>query len=142
MSTTFGAVRARWESSHQRRSEDSPTLPLLRSSMNHSQTSSSIPPKNNTVSGPGRRLTTGFGMLNKPLTTIRNKAFSRASRHASSDTSGGGGHTRQSESVKSLGQSMKRGKENNSKMVRSQTLSFLPVPTKVSDRTRWWPAIN
>ena len=81
-----------------------------------------------TIPGPsssGRRLTSGFGgMWNKPLTTIRNKAFSRASRHASSEFSNA--------STGSAGRqgSLKMNKKNE-KMVRSKTTSFLPVPTKV-----------
>ena len=88
-----------------------------------------------TVPPPGKRLTSGFGMFKKPINTIRNKAFSRASRHASGSSdaaSTNAGHTRQSLSVKSVGQgSMKADKQKN-KMVKSQTMSFLPVPSKVS----------
>jgi hypothetical protein len=128
----YNAVRATWETTHhQHCSDDSPTLPLLHQIP--SQVSLKMQQqKHNTIPGPGRRLTTGFGMLNKPINTIRNKAFSRASRHASSDTMGGEGvHTRQSESLKSLRQASKENKRSE-KVARSQTMSFLPVPTKVS----------
>ena len=136
----FDAVRARWESTHHHhhRGDDSPTIPLLNNNTIDKSHSTPVMTKMDqgkfhyTIPGPGKRIASGIGgMWNKPLNTIRNKAFSRDSRHASSEMSSGGGHSRKSESGTSFGHgSIKAGK--NEKMIRSKTTSFLPVPTKVS----------
>lgn len=130
----FDAMRAHWESTYHHRSDDSPTIPLLHNE-NDSKTTFEMDraKPHHTIPGHGRRLTAGFGdTWNKPLSTIKNKAFSRASKHASSESAPGrGGHTRQSSSAKSVGQGSTKPSKRNEKMARSQTTSFLPVPSKV-----------
>lgn len=59
-------------------------------------------------------------MLNKPFNAVRNKAWSR-SRQTSGEEVGNSG----------MGGAKTKEKENR-RMVRSQTTSFLPVPSKVN----------
>jgi hypothetical protein len=128
-------VRARWESTLHHRGDDSPTIPLLQNNVSESKSTPKMDQSKaqHPILGSSRRLTSGIGgMWNKSVNTVRNKAFSRASRHVSSEMSDDAGHTRQSGSIQSIGHSSTNMGKKNDKMVRSKTTSFLPVPTKVS----------
>jgi hypothetical protein len=134
----FTGMRSRWDLSKSHRSEYSPTIPLLHcsGSEDNSKFMSDADTAKPTLPVPGhsRRLTVGLnGMWNKQFTSIRNKAFSRASRHASSETTASSiaGSTMQAENLKSASQKSTKSGKHGDKMTRSQTTSFLPVPSKV-----------
>ncbi|KIW08376.1 uncharacterized protein PV09_01292 [Verruconis gallopava] len=130
----FSAVRAKWDSAHSH-CDDSLTLPLLRPS--EASASEDVEQKSCSAVPSSRRLNSGLGVFNKPLTTIRNKAFSRASRSGSSGSLRSGGfcvRDMQSEEAGTLVQANVHGRECGEKMARSLTMSFLPVPVKPSVR--------
>lgn len=88
-----------------------------------------LQPKHNAVFDPAKKLTTSLSMLNKPLTSIRNRAFSRSSRIPPKELCDSQALTMPIENTRPLNQNMARGKENKG-MIKSQTTSFLPLPTK------------